>query len=250
MGNKYKPHPNYREITRFVSKIILIATFCLVSINAISQVRKVQNLPYADQKLYHFGFNIGMNIQDMPLTNTGVKQANGEVWFANIPSYSIGFNVGLIADYYLSEHFNLRFNPTIYFGEKSIVFVEENTEAQFKKSLKANYMLFPLQIKINGSRTDNYRPYLLAGAYSSISIGNKKNDVLKFNSIDYGLEFGVGITLYLQYFRLSPELRFSFGLRNIINKDRSDLSNTDLLKYSDAVNSGKNRFVSLIFNFE
>lgn len=230
---------------------ILVGILLFIGITpAFSQLKKVQNLPYSDQKLYHFGFNLGMHIQDMPLINSGVKQANGEIWYANIPAYSPGFNVGLIADYYLSQYFNLRTNPTIYFGEKKVVFKDELTEHRYESSFKANYLIIPIHLKINGSRTSNYRPYLLAGAYTSISIANKKNDALRFNTIDYGVEFGVGINLYLQYFKLCPELRFSFGLKDIINKDRTDLIDPELLKYSQAVSSGKNRMVSLIFNFE
>lgn len=230
-----------------------IQLFIILFISALSlcaQVRKVQNLPYADQKMFHFGFNLGLNLQDMPLTNTGLKQPDGEVWYASQPSYSLGFNVGLIADYYLSQYFNLRFNPTIYFGERSFKFYEENSQAEFKKSMKANHLIIPLHLKISGSRTDNYRPYLITGAYFSTPIGSKKNEIFRYNSLDCGLEFGVGISLYTKYFKLSPELRFSFGLRNIINYDRDDLIDNDLLKYSQSVNKGKNRLVSLIFNFE
>ena len=232
------------------AKILLIAILILKITSLYSQNRKIQNIPYADQKIIHFGFNIGMNMQDMPLTNTGFKQTDGEVWYASQPSYSVGFNVGLIADYYLSQYFNLRFSPIIFFGDRSFKFYEENSDEIFSKSMKANHLLFPLHLKINGTRTNNYRPYLLIGAYCSTPIGNKKNEIFRYNSLDYGIDFGVGISLYTKYFKLSPELRFSFGLKNIINTDRSDLLDNDLLKYSQTVNNGKNRIVSLIFNFE
>lgn len=38
-------------------------------------------------------------------------------------------------------------------------------------------------------RTDNYRPYLLAGFYVSTPIGSKKNDIFRYNSLDYGFDF-------------------------------------------------------------
>lgn len=228
----------------------ILLLMLIYSSPAFSQYKKAQNLPYADQKNYHFGFSLGMHIQDMPLVNTGFTQDNGEIWYATIPTYSPGFNIGLIADYYLSQYFNLRTNPSIYFGEKKAVFKDEKTEHRFEHAFKSNYLIIPIHLKINGSRTNNYRPYLLAGAYTSISVANKKNEALRFNTFDYGLEFGVGFNIYLQYFKLSPELRFSFGLKDIINKNRKDLSDPELLKYSQAVSSGKNRIVSLIFNFE
>ena len=51
-------------------------------------------------------------------------------------------------------------------------------------------------------------------------------------------------------FKLCPELRFSFGLKDLINKDRSDLRDRDLLKYTEAFSSGKSRMITLTFNFE
>ncbi len=68
--------------------------------------------------------------------------------------------------------------------------------------------------------------------------------------MDYGLEFGVGCNIYLPLFKLCPELKFSFGLVNLIDKDRSQLDDKDLLKYTQAISSGKSRMISLIFNFE
>ena len=42
--------------------------------------------------------------------------------YAEIPSYSVGFSVGVIGDMYLNPYFNLRFTPTINFGDKRFVF--------------------------------------------------------------------------------------------------------------------------------
>lgn len=223
---------------------------CILSQNSYAQYRKAQNLPTADQKLYHLGFNFGMHTQDMPITHTGFAQENGEVWFAEIPSYSIGFNIGMIVDRYLSQYFNLRLNPSVYFGERRFEFREQSSGEIYEKTLKSNYLTIPLHLKFSGSRVKNFRPYLLAGPYFAVNIGNKKNEALRFKEIDYGLEFGVGCNIYLPFFKLCPEFRFSLGLADIINRDRSDLSDPDLFKYSDAISSGKNRMFSIILNFE
>ena len=58
------------------------------------------------------------------------------------------------------------------------------------------------------------------------------------------------LPLYPVIFKLCPELKFSFGLTDVVNKDRSDLSDKDLIKYTQAISSGKTRMISLVFNFE
>lgn len=230
--------------------ILLAAISWIFVLPAHAQYRKAQNLPYADQKMYHFGFNLGLHTQDMPITNTGKEQVNGESWFSEIPSYSIGFSIGMIVDRYLNEHFNLRMNPMVHFGEKKFVFIEQSSKEQYEKTLKGNYFTIPLHLKFSGTRSHNFRPYLLAGPYVAFDIGANKNEPLRFKSTDYGLEFGIGANFYLPYFKVCPEIRFSLGLANIINTDRSDLSDPELFKYSDAISSGKSRMISLVLNFE
>jgi hypothetical protein len=220
-------------------------------VNLQAQIRKPQNQPFADQKMYHLGFMIGFHTQDLIVSHTGyVDENSGEAWFTEIPSYSIGFSVGMIADRYLSRYFNLRTAPSLHFGERRFVFKEQVSGEEYESSLRSNYLTIPLHLKFSPDRTGNIRPYLLAGGYAAMNIGQKKDEILRFKSMDYGIEFGIGCNIYLPLFKLCPELRFSFGLTDIVNKDRSDLSEPDMIKYTQAISSGKTRMISLVFNFE
>lgn len=212
--------------------------------------RTLQNQPYADQKMYHLGFMIGLNAQNMILTNTGLKDNNGQAWFADIASYQPGFSVGIIGDRYLNQYFNIRIVPSLHFGEKKITFREQSSGEEYKKNFRCNYVSLPLQVKFNAGRINNYRPYLLAGGYTNMDISNERDKALRFKKMDYGLEFGVGCNFYLPLFKLCPELKFSLGLTDIINKNNSDLTELEILKYRNSVSSGKTRMISLIFNFE
>lgn len=215
-----------------------------------AQTRKPQNLPFADQKMYHLGFMVGFQAQDLIISHSGYVGDKGEAWFTEIPSYSVGFSVGMIADRYLNQYFNIRTTPSLHFGERRFVFKEQTSGKEYESALRSNYLTLPLYLKFSADRTGNFRPYLLAGVYTALNIGQKKNDILRFKSMDYGLEFGVGCNLYLPLFKLCPELKFSFGLTDVVNKDRSDLSDKDLIKYTQAISSGKTRMISLVFNFE
>jgi hypothetical protein len=230
---------------------LLLLLISLTGFNAQAQLnQKIQNQPYADQKLYHLGFFVSLHVQDMILTNTGYTGSTGEAWFADIPTYKPGFSVGIIGDRYLNEYFNLRLSPTLHFGEKEFVFREQATGEEYRASLRGNYLSMPLHLKFNAGRINNFRPYILAGGYASMNISNDKDEALRFKKMDYGLEFGIGCNIYLPLFKLCPELRFSFGLADLIDKDRSDMTDWDMTKYRDAVSAGKTRMISLIFNFE
>ena len=232
---------------RFV--LILACIFGLTSWNMMAQRERVKNQPYADMKWFHLGFHVGLHTQDLILTHSGVT-TDGETWFAEIPSYSPGFSVGVIGDLYLNTFLNLRFTPTIHFGDKKFLFREQNSGEEFTTNVRSSYLNFPIDIKYTALRLNNYRPYILAGAYGSLDIGRKKGNPLLLKGTDFGLEFGIGCDLYLPFFKLCPELKFCFGLVDLIEKDRPDLVDQTALKYTQALSKATSRMIVLTFNFE
>ncbi len=121
------------------------------------------------------GVSCGYSLQDLLLTHTGVM-TNGETWFAEIPSYSPGFSVGVIGDMYMNPYFNLRFTPSIHFGDKKFKFREQATGEEFITNVRSSYLNFPLDVKYTALRLNNYRPYLIGGIYGSVDIGRKKGN--------------------------------------------------------------------------
>lgn len=216
-----------------------------------AQSRKVKHQPFADQKLYHLGFTVGINAQDLILSHTGFVNEDKSVWFSEIPSYSIGFSVGIIGDRYINQYMNLRITPSLHFGEKRFVFREQSgTKENFETAIKTNYLSLPVHMRFSSERLNNIRPYVLAGGYVSSQIGEPKSPTIKLKNVDYGIDIGLGCNLYFPMFKLSPELRFSFGLRDLIEKDRSDLIDKEQIIFTNALKSGKSRMITLTFNFE
>ena len=213
-------------------------------------MQKTKNQPYGDHKLYHFGITVGMHFQDINLTNSGFVGENGETWFATIPNYSPGFTVGLLGDLYLNPYMNLRFTPTLSFGDKVFEFVNPATDERFKTSVRSNYLITPLDLKFRSMRLNNYRPYVLAGMYSVLDLGVRKDEPILLKRMDYGVSIGLGCDFYLPIVKVIPEIRFCFGLRDIIEKDRPDLQDKSLLKYTDAISRGTSRMIMITFSFE
>ena len=228
--------------------ILLILTLCGCPL--LAQKQKIQYQPYGDYKLYHFGISIGMNFQDILLTNAGIPTETGDTWFATIPDYSPGFSAGLLADLFLNPYMNLRFSPMLHFGDKIFEFVEPNTAQSFRTVIRSNYLAAPLDLKIRSMRANNYRPYVLAGVYAALDLGLKTDEAVYLKPVDYGLTIGFGCDFYLPIVKIIPEIRFSFGLIDIITHDRTDLTDNRLQKYSDAIAKGKTRMISIVFNFE
>ncbi|MDR1723031.1 MAG: PorT family protein [Tannerella sp.] len=233
-----------------LKKIVYIIVLILFADHLFAQSRKVQNQPYADAKLYHFGFHVGLHAQDLLLTNTGVTTENGETWFAEIPAYSPGFSVGVIGDLFVNPYMNLRLSPTIHFGDKVVYFREIAGDEEKRFSVRSNYVSLPLDLKISSMRLNNYRPYVLGGVYGALDLGRKKGNPLLMKQMDYGFEFGIGCTVYMPFFRLAPEIKFKFGLTDVLEKDRTDLTNEADKVFTNALSKATTRMIVFTFNFE
>ena len=68
--------------------------------------------------------------------------------------------------------------------------------------------------------------------------------------MDCYLEVGMGCDVYLPFFKLIPELKFCFGLADILQKDRSDLIDASLHKFTKSVDEARSRMIVLTLYFE
>ena len=214
---------------------------------------RVLNRPYADQKRIHFGFNVGMIFHDLNLTGNGFVTESGEQWVGTVPNHSPGFSVGVLADLRLATHFNLRFSPGMHFGNKIIHYrniADENSEVE-TQNVKSTYVVLPIDLKISASRWRNMRPYFTTGVMGVIDVSKSRNEQLKFGTADCMLTVGLGCDIYLPFFKLCPELKFCFGLANLLKKDRPDLvDNPEMMKYTNSFSKVTQNAVVLSFFFE
>ena len=68
---------------------------------------------------------------------------------------------------------------------------------------------------------------------------------------DHPIQFmACSLVFYLPFFKLCPELKFSFGLVDLLEKDRGDLTDPELIKYPNSLSKATSRMVTLTFNFE
>jgi porT protein len=163
--------------------------------------------------------------------------------------YTPGFSVGLIADYTIKLNWELRFVPTLHLSERSISFSDgENQIERF--SSRSNLIEFPLLLKYSSQRMNNIRPYMLAGGYAALQIGQKRGDVIHFKPLEYGLKVGIGCDIYLPFFKLCPELSLSYGLGDAIQHERPDIADDARYQFTQALRSATPRMILLTFHFE
>lgn len=234
--------------------VVVLLFMALLPQTLFAQERKVQNRPYIDMRRWHYGFLFGLHVQDLEFTNNGyihtLEDGTQESWFADVAAYSPGFSVGVLGELYLTQYLALRFVPTMHFGDKQVYFREQLGGEVGTQIIKSTYLSLPVDVKYAAQRFNNYRPYLVAGLAPMIDLTVKKQKALLVRNLDLALEVGFGCDFYLPFFKLIPELKFCFGLTDLLVKNRGDLIDKNLLKYTQSLDRASSRMMVLTFYFE
>ena len=224
---------------------------CLLPAEAQKRNDKLLNRPYADQKKIHLGFSVGMHLQDLKLTNNGLASEDGQHWYSEVPGYSPGFCVNVRADLRLHTPFNLRFSPGMYFGNKTVEMRESGSGATQRQDIKSAYVVLPIDLKISGNRYINSRPYVTIGGMGTFDVSKRRSEPIWLKSSDFYLTLGIGCDFYLPFFKLNPEVKFCFGLSDVLKHDRPDLvDDPETMKITNSLSKIKSNMIVFTFYFE
>ena len=117
--------------------------------------------------------------------------------------------------------------------------------------MKNTYVSFPLDLKFSAERWNNYRPYLMAGVNPMINLTSKNQEYVQLKKSDLFFEVGLGCDFYLPFFKLIPELKFCFGLSDVLDKNHiNELRDANLRAYAGSVSSAHSKMFVLTFYFE
>jgi hypothetical protein len=237
----------------------------LMVLNAAAQMdRRVQNKPYIDLRPLHFGILIGTHLQDIELENVGpymMTDDDGNVTeqyiMCDADKWNQGFSVGVLAEMRLSEHFSLRLTPSMHFGGKHLTFLNmkqldaQGRPLQQTQDMKNTYVSIPLDIKFAAPRWNNHRPYIMAGINPMINLTGGDQDMVRIKKYNTMVEVGLGCDFYLPFFKLIPELKFCFGLGDVLDKNHiNELRDANLRAYAGSVSSAQSKMFVLTFYFE
>jgi hypothetical protein len=229
------------------SKISYIIISLCISSAALAQRDEVFQ-PDHDDLPYYFGMSIGLsnNYLAFNRANRFLATVNpsslvnpNSITEIN-PINNLYYNLGLVGTLRLTKHVLLRANPTLLIiGTKNVIDFKVNATPNLSQKLNVSSSIIhlPLAFKFqsdryNGFRYNNLmRHYLLVGGKFDFDLASNKAgkvttasngiSVLPINypsvlkGTDFGAEIGVGLSFYLRYATISPEVKFSYGLKNL-----------------------------------
>lgn len=223
----------------------------LISSPLHAQKRKILNLPNYDRQIVHFGFILGINSFNFtPKPIEDIRKL--DTLLAIRPAAAAGFSLGIVSNLHIGDNFDLRFLPTLSFGERSLYynirFTSQDTILEKRKLVESTLLEFPLLLKYKSARHGNYRAYVIGGFKPTIDLASqdKVDDagekILKLRRNDYHYEIGFGFDFYSQYFKFSPEIKLAFGLRNLMIQENTI--------YTTPIQRLQSRSLYISFTFE
>ncbi|MCF6350017.1 MAG: PorT family protein [Flavobacteriaceae bacterium] len=236
-------------------KKILIFCVCFtffIGATAFSQRKKIENLPNFDKKPWNFGYYLGINKNSFLVD---YKSPNTNNTFVEVDE-SFGFLVGVMVEKRLHKNFSLRFEPGLMSNVKKLYFNNEvgdfSEEKDRLREVSGTYLHMPLLLKFSADRYKNIKPYVVGGLAFDYNFSSNQNNPddnsageFRMKKSNFMYELGIGIDLYLPYFKFSPSLRGIFALNNEITRDNSATS-----PWTAPIDNFATRGVFLKFTFE
>ena len=206
-----------------------------------------------DDERIHFGFtfqytNANYKVQKKsnwrepfrdPDTQLPITDSLAAVYGKSSP----GFGIGFVVNGRLNNHLDVRLTPTLVFANRLMEY--EYTQpsvrmpfSNIEQKVSATMVEFPLGLKIKSDRRSNFRAYMLYGVKYSMDITSaKKTDdsemdylykLLKNRKNYLSGEAAFGMDFYFEYFKMSPEIKLSYSLNNILNNSQPNPYNMPL----------------------
>ncbi|MBN1339790.1 MAG: PorT family protein [Bacteroidales bacterium] len=253
---------------RSVFIVIIVVATVIIPGWLQAQNNRVQNLPVYDYSKYHFGFVLGVNQMHFtvkPLANlhrivfdsTFVEDisADSAILYSVEHEPVLGFTVGIVSNLRLGEYFDLRFIPSLSFGERYLDYrilkfrKGEETLIDIRKDIQSTFVDLPFHVKYKSKRSGNFRAYLLSGINPRIDLASQAKKERETNQVivklkrgDVYFDIGVGFDWYFEWFKLGTELKMSYGLTDVLKREHNI--------YSDGIDRLTSKIFQFSFTFE
>lgn len=256
-------------------KLLIVSFFlCYLffSDNAYGQKQWILNMPTYDQDKFHFGFVLGADISYVTIRPiSDLTRHNFDTTFipdilpmpdsAKVLSVTstpaIGFVISIVGNMRMGDNFDLRFIPSLAFGDRQLVYTIETYKNQshsilnITKDVPSTYVNIPLEVKFKSDRYGNFRAYLLGGGQYTLDLAsqakkreqrNSDQKIVKFNANDFYVEAGVGCDFYNEWFKLGLEVKMMYGLMDELKRENN--------LYTNSIESLKSKIFQFSVSFE
>ena len=212
-------------------QVVLISLLLsvLLCTKSKAQINGSLNLPNFDNQKIHYGFMLGIHSARFGLQYSDeFVDLELDTLHSIVPEPGLGFRIGFVANFHVFDVLDLRGGITVTFNQLKLNYRFTNGLEQ-EELIDPTYVELPLLLKYKSIRRRNRRMYALIGLNPAFKASGTKDEDdtqerLLTNNFNLSVEFGAGFDLYQPFFKFSPEVRYSLGLTNVLDKEQNDFS--------------------------
>lgn len=223
-------HPSYlrNKFNLLGQKIILLLAGVLFSFGSYAQAdQEVFNPRYDERKIVTYGFSLAIHSASFKLKYSDyfTTPAMDSV-HSIMPRKRPGFKLGFIVNFKLAQFLDARITPTVSFSEYVLEYNYVGGE-DFNELVESTGVEFPVLFKYKSQRRNNLRMYVVGGATPIIEAAGRSKleedlNRLQLDKFNVNLEVGFGLDMYFPLFKFSPEVRFAYGMVNLLTDTIND----------------------------
>lgn len=178
------------------------------------------------QKPFYYGIALGYNSAFFQVNQS--KNFIGNNNFNIVESINgPGFNIGVIGNLKIGQHFDLRSLVNFSFSSRQMTYRAANTGILETERLSSTFVEVPFLFRFKSAPYKDKRVFLVTGFKYSFDASNASNDdteqfELNLSPHDFQFEIGAGVQFFMPFFILSPEIKFSQGMGNILIYEQTD----------------------------
>lgn len=204
-----------------VALLLLVFLFFASDLTAQNKIK--ENLIDYDEQWIHYGFLMGLHSSKYRIKyDEGFTSPLMDTVHSIVPGNNGGFKLGFVVNMRIFQYLDLRILPTVAFYENDLVY--QYTDGTSLRELKdATMMELPLLLKYKSTRRGNVAMYLVGGINPSLEAAGRGDEVqnrqkLELKNFNLAFDIGAGFDMYFPLFKFSPEIRYSYGLRNMLSE--------------------------------
>ena len=203
----------------FLNLLFICLCFLQVEAQLFTKERLINNENF-DKAKFSYGYYLGFNNYDF---NIDYKTDIEDIQVIK----STGFNVGLIGNIRINDYFDIRLEPGLVMSNRTLSYSGTYFEGliyeekDLERELRSTYIHIPLLIKISTKRVDNIKPFVVGGISTALNLSSNQDNpddnsqgVFRLTKNNIFYELGIGVDIYLTWFKFTPSLRGIFSIKD------------------------------------
>jgi hypothetical protein len=145
---------------------------------------------------------------------------------------SAGLNVGLVGNFRINDYIDIRLEPGLVISRRELNYSYtyfngiSHDEKDLIREIQSTFVHIPLLIKFSSKRINNIKPFIVAGFSTALNLSSQQNNpednsnnTFRVTKKNLYYELGIGIDLYLNWFKFTPSLRGVFSIQDELVND-------------------------------